>query len=112
MARTLIHMHWFHLILAIVFEAGWALAMKKSDGLTKPAWVAVFVVTYLLSAAFLALATKKLDVGLAYAIWAGCGMAIIAICGILFLGESASWLRIASLALVLVGVVGLKFSAT
>lgn len=105
-------MHWLHLTLAIIFEAGWALSMKKSDGLTKPAWVAAFAVTYLLSAAFLALATKKLDVGLAYAIWAGCGMAIIAICGILFLNESASWLRLASLALVLVGVVGLKLSAS
>lgn len=105
-------MHWFHLALAIIFEAGWALAMKKSDGLTRPAWAAAFVVMYLLSAAFLALATKKLDVGLAYAIWAGCGMAIIAVCGMFFLGESASWIRIASLALVLVGVVGLKFSAS
>lgn len=105
-------MHWLHLSLAIIFEVGWALAMKKSEGLTKPAWVAVFVVTYLLSAAFLALATKKLDVGLAYALWAGCGMAIIAICGMLFLNESASTLRLAALALVLVGVVGLKLSAT
>jgi small multidrug resistance pump len=86
--------------------------MKKSEGLTRPAWVAVFGVTYLLSAAFLALATKKLDVGLAYAIWAGSGMAIIAVVGIFFLGESASWLRLASLALVLVGVVGLKLSAS
>lgn len=85
--------------------------MKKSEGLTKPGWVVVFAVTYLLSAAFLALATRKLDVGLAYAIWAGCGMAIIAVVGMLFLGESASPLRVISLALVLVGVVGLKLSA-
>ncbi|MBY0114165.1 MAG: multidrug efflux SMR transporter [Phycisphaerales bacterium] len=105
-------MHWLHLILAIVFEAGWAIAMKKSDGLSKLPWTAGFIVMYLLSAAFLALATKKLEVGLAYAIWAGCGMAIIAVVGMLFLNESASVLRLASLALVLVGVVGLKLSAS
>lgn len=104
-------MHWLYLTIAILFEVGWALAMKKSDGLSKLPWTLAFGVMYLLSAAFLALATKKLDVGLAYAMWAGVGMAIIAICGILFLNESAGWLRVCSLVLVLTGVVGLKISA-
>jgi len=102
-------MHWLYLIIAIIFEVGWAIAMKKSDGLSKLPWTLSFAVMYLLSAGFLALATKTLDVGLAYAMWAGVGMAIIATVGIVFLKEPAGALRVASLALVLVGVVGLKF---
>jgi len=104
-------MHWLYLIIAIIFEVGWAIAMKKSDGLSKLPWTLSFAVMYLLSAGFLALATKTLDVGLAYAMWAGVGMAIIATVGIVFLKEPAGALRVASLALVLVGVVGLKISA-
>ncbi|MBX3379793.1 MAG: multidrug efflux SMR transporter [Phycisphaeraceae bacterium] len=105
-------MHWLYLVIAIIFEVGWAIAMKKSDGLSKLPWTLSFAVMYLLSAGFLALATKTLDVGLAYAMWAGVGMAIIATIGIVFLKEPAGALRIASLALVLIGVVGLKISAT
>lgn len=104
-------MHWLYLIIAIVFEVGWAIAMKKSDGLSKLPWTVAFGLMYLLSAAFLALATKKLDIGLAYAMWAGVGMAMIAIFGIVFLKEPAGALRVVSLALVLIGVVGLKMSA-
>jgi multidrug transporter EmrE-like cation transporter len=104
-------MHWIYLIIAIVFEVGWAIAMKKSDGLSKLPWTISFVVMYLLSAGFLALATKTLDIGLAYALWAGVGMALIATFGIVFLKEPATALRIGSLALVLMGVVGLKVSA-
>lgn len=104
-------MHWLYLIIAIIFEVGWALAMKKSDGLTKLPWTVAFGIMYLLSAAFLALATKKMDIGLAYAMWAGVGMALIAVFGIVVLKEPAGWLRIGSLALVLIGVVGLKLSA-
>jgi len=104
-------MHWLYLIIAIVFEVGWAIAMKKSDGLTKLPWTISFAVMYLLSAGFLALATKTLDIGLAYALWAGVGMALIATFGIVFLKEPATALRIGSLALVLIGVVGLKVSA-
>lgn len=104
-------MHWLFLIIAIVFEVGWAIAMKKSQGLTNIPWTISFGVMYLLSAGFLALATKTLDIGLAYAMWAGVGMALIATFGIVFLKEPASLLRIGSLALVLIGVVGLKISA-
>jgi len=104
-------MHWLYLIIAIIFEVGWAIAMKKSDGLSKLPWTLSFAVMYLLSAGFLALATKTLDIGLAYALWAGVGMALIATFGIVFLKEPATALRIGSLALVLIGVVGLKVSA-
>lgn len=104
-------MHWLYLVIAIAFEVGWAIAMKKSDGLTKLPWTISFAVMYLLSAGFLAMATKTLDIGLAYALWAGVGMALIATFGIVFLKEPATALRIGSLTLVLIGVVGLKVSA-
>lgn len=100
------------LILAIIFEAGWAISMKASDGLSKPGPAAVMLVCFLLSAVFLALATRKYEVGVAYAIWVGSGAAIIATVGILYFKEPAGPLKLASLGLVLAGVVGLKLSST
>lgn len=100
-----------YLVLAIIFEAGWAISMKASNGLSKPGPAAVMLVCFLLSAIFLALATRKYEVGVAYAIWVGCGAAIIAAVGILYFKEPAGALKLASLGLVLAGVVGLKLSA-
>jgi len=99
------------LVLAIIFEAGWAVSMKASDGLTRPGPAAVMLICFVLSAVFLALATKKYEVGVAYAIWVGCGAAIIATVGIVYFKEPASALKLASLGLVLAGVVGLKLSS-
>jgi multidrug transporter EmrE-like cation transporter len=101
-------MTYFYLSLAIVFEVGWAIAMKISKGFTRPGPAAATVVMYLLSVVFLALATKKLDVGTGYAIWAGSGAAIIAIAGIVYFKEPASALKIASLGLIVLGIVGLQ----
>jgi multidrug transporter EmrE-like cation transporter len=100
------------LVLAIIFEAGWAISMKASNGLTKPGPAVVMLICFVLSAVFLALATKKYEVGVAYAIWVGCGAAIIATVGILYFKEPVSALKLASLGLVLAGVVGLKLSST
>lgn len=99
------------LVLAIIFEAGWAISMKASNGLSKPGPAVVMLLCFLLSAVFLALATKKYEVGVAYAIWVGCGAAIIAAVGILYFKEPAGALKLVSLGLVLAGVVGLKLSA-
>src|ERR1051326_5680073 len=96
-----------YLSLAIVFEAGWAIAMKMSDGLRKPGPAAATAVMYLLSVVFLSQVTKKLDVGLAYAIWAGAGAVIIAAAGILYFKEPASGLRLASIAVIVLGLLGL-----
>jgi small multidrug resistance pump len=82
--------------------------MKLSKGFTRPAPAAATVVMYLLSVVFLAFATKKLDVGVGYAIWAGSGAALIAIAGILYFKEPASALKIASLGLIVMGIVGLQ----
>ncbi|MCE7974514.1 MAG: QacE family quaternary ammonium compound efflux SMR transporter [Leptolyngbya sp. PLA1] len=98
------------LSLAIVFEVGWALAMKQSQGLTR-LWPSVATgVMYLLSVVFLAQAARKLDVGVAYAIWAGAGVSIIAIAGVVWFKEPATWVKAGSLALVVAGIAGLSLS--
>ena len=98
------------LALAIVFEVGWALAMKASDGLTKPRATAAMVVMYVLSVVFLALATRKLDVGVAYAIWAGSGVALIAVCAVFLFNEPMNLAKAVSLGLIVMGIVGLQVS--
>lgn len=103
-------MTYFFLSLAVVFEVGWAIAMKLSKGLTRPGPAAATIVMYLLSVAFLALATRKLDIGVAYALWAGSGAAIIAVIGVLYFKEPASAIKVASLALIILGIAGLNFS--
>lgn len=99
-----------YLALAVCFEVAWALLMRESQGFTR-LWPSVFMgICYVLSAFFLSLAAKPLGVSLAYAVWVGCGTAIIAAVGMLKFGEPVSALRLASLALVIVGVVGLNLS--
>lgn len=96
--------------LAIVFEVGWAVAMKMSEGFTRIVPTAATVVMYLLSVVFLALATKKLDVGVGYAMWAGSGVALIAVVGVLHFKEPVTAMKVVSLLLIIAGVVGLQVS--
>ncbi|HMN39409.1 MAG TPA: multidrug efflux SMR transporter [Phycisphaerales bacterium] len=103
-------MVYFWLALAVVFEVGWAISMKLSDGFSRLWPSAATVAMYLLSVVFLALATRRMDVGVAYAIWAGCGVSLIAVAGIVWFKEPASALKIASLALILLGIVGLQLA--
>ncbi len=98
------------LALAIVFEVGWAISMKVSAGLTRPWPTVATIVMYFLSVVFLSMATKKLDVGTAYAMWAGSGAALIALIGIWWFKEPASALKLGSIALVVLGIVGLNIA--
>jgi small multidrug resistance pump len=100
-----------YLVLAIGFEVAWAVAMKASNGLSKPVPAAITVVAYILSLVFLSLATRRMEVGAAYAVWAGSGAAIIATIGILYFREPVSALKIASLGLIIAGIVGLQLGA-
>ncbi|TWT46202.1 Quaternary ammonium compound-resistance protein SugE [Phycisphaerae bacterium RAS1] len=99
-----------YLTLAIGFEVAWAVAMKLSDGLRRPAPTVVMLIAYLLSLLFLSLATRRLDVGVGYAIWAGSGAAIIAVIGALYFREPVTALKVGSLALIVAGIVGLELS--
>lgn len=104
-------MAWLLLVLAGLLEIAWAYALKRSDGLSDPAWTAAFLVALAGSMALLAKAVRTLPLGTAYAVWVGIGAAGTAILGIVLLGESASPARLGFLALLLVGIAGLKFTA-
>src|SRR3954466_7205621 len=93
---------------AIASEVIATLALKASDGLSKPLPAAIVVVGYALSFWLLALVLKHMSVGTTYAVWSAVGTAAIALVGIVAYGEAANVLKIASLALIVVGVVGLN----
>jgi len=103
-------MTYLWLALAIVFEVGWAIAMKLSEGLTKIGPTIATIVMYLLSVVFLALATKRMEVGPAYAIWAGSGAALIAIAGMIYFKEPVTAMKIISLGLIVLGIAGLQLA--
>ena len=92
------------LAAAIFFEVVWAVALKMSNGFTV-LWASVLTaVAYVLSLVFLSFASKNMDISIAYALWAGMGIAGIAFCGIVFLHEPFSPLRGLGFFLVIAGV--------
>lgn len=99
-----------YLLCAIVLEVGWALTMKMSDGFTRLGYAAATIVLYILSMVFLSLAMRKLDLGIAYAIWAGSGVALIAIAGVFLFKEPFSLGKGVSIALIVAGIIGLQLS--
>ena len=101
-------MAWLILIASGLLETVWAIALKQSDGFSKPGWVVVFAVAAALSLGGLAIALKDLPVGSAYAIWTGIGTVGAALVGVLALGEPATALRAFGIALILGGVVALR----
>ena len=84
--------------------------MKLSEGFSKLLPSTLMVVFYIVSFALMALALKKLEVGMTYAIWAGLGTALIAVIGVLYFKEPMSALKAASILLIIAGVVGLNLS--
>lgn len=103
-------MAWFLIVTAGLFETGFAVLLKQSHGFSQ-LWPTVgFAACALISFALLTIALKRLEIGPAYATWTGIGAAGTALVGIAVLGESASPLKIASLALVVTGVIGLSLA--
>jgi len=104
-------MHWTLLFLAAAFEIVWATGLKSTAGFTR-LWPSVGVGSAMAVSMFLlALAARGLPIGTAYAVWTGIGAAGTAIAGIVLFGESAAPARLACLALIVAGVVGLKVLA-
>ncbi|SCL31896.1 quaternary ammonium compound-resistance protein SugE [Micromonospora inyonensis] len=101
-------MAWLVLVVSGLLETAWAVALDRSAGFSRPLPTAVFAVTLVLSMAGLAYALREIPVGTGYAVWVGIGAVGTAAVGILALGESANLPRLASLLLVVAGVVGLK----
>ena len=105
-------MAWVVLFLAGLLETGWAVGLKYTDGFTR-LWPTVWTVAALAaSMILLAIAVRTLPIGTAYAVWVGIGAVGTVTFGILFLDEPADLLRLASLLLIVAGVVGLRLSAS
>jgi quaternary ammonium compound-resistance protein SugE len=103
-------MAWLLLIVAGLCEIAWAIGLKYAEGFTR-FWPSVMtVVAMLVSIVLLGYAMKSLPVGTSYAVWVGVGAVGTAILGIVLLGESASPARLASLGLIVAGIVGLKLA--
>jgi quaternary ammonium compound-resistance protein SugE len=103
-------MAWAILIVAGLFEVGWAIGLKYTEGFTR-FWPTVgTVAAMIVSLWLLGIAMKSLPVGTAYAIWVGVGAVGTAILGIVLLGDSANAGRLISLALIVAGIVGLKLA--
>jgi quaternary ammonium compound-resistance protein SugE len=103
-------MAWLLLIVAGICEVVWAIGLKYAAGFTRFWPSAITVAAMLVSIVLLGLAMKSLPVGTSYAVWVGIGAVGTALLGIVLLGESASAGRLASLALILAGIVGLKLA--
>ena len=98
-------MAWLYLVAAGLLEVVWAIALKKSDGLTRLGPTIVFGVAAAASMVLLARALKTLPVGTGYAVWTGIGAVGAALIGIAFLGESAGTFRVLAIGLIAVGIV-------
>ena len=104
-------MSWIILLIAGLFEVVWAIGLKYTEGFTR-LWPTVGTLASMaLSVALLGLAMKSLPVGTAYAVWVGVGAVGTAILGIVLFGEAANAGRIASLGLIVAGIVGLKLAS-
>ncbi|AWC25728.1 quaternary ammonium compound efflux SMR transporter SugE [Aminobacter sp. P9b] len=104
-------MAWTYLFLAGLFEIGWAIGLKYTDGFSKPMPTVLTIASMIVSLGLLGLALKTLPVGTAYAIWTGIGTVGTAMLGIWLLGEPATALRLACIGLIVSGIVGLKLVA-
>ena len=105
-------MSWIILFFAGLFEVGWAVGLKYTDGFSRPLPTALTIVAMAISLGLLGLAMKELPLGTAYAIWTGVGAIGTVIAGIILFGESMALFRMASVALIIAGLVGLKVSAS
>ena len=102
------NMAWIILVLAGLLEIGWAIGLKYSAGFTRLVPSALTAISMLGSVVMLGLALRTLPLGTAYAIWTGIGTVGTAIFGIMVLGEPASAARIACIAMIVSGILGLK----
>jgi len=103
-------MNWLILVTAGLFEIGWAIGLKYTEGFTRLWPTLGTVIAMIISLGLLGIAMKSLPVGTAYAVWVGVGAIGTAILGIVLLGESANTARLLSLALILAGIIGLKLA--
>ena len=105
-------MAWVYLIIAGIFEVVWAIGLKYSHGFTKLYPSLITIGGMLISFYLLSLATKSLPIGTAYAIWTGIGVLGAVLLGIVLFNEPLNFSRIIFLCLILIGIIGLKFTTS
>ena len=112
MYGTFVHimLAWAYLSAAITSEVVGTVFLRYTDGFTRPGPTIFVIATYAASLWLTALALRQLEISLAYAVWAGVGTAAVAVIGMAALGESVNALKLASIGLVIGGVVGLNLS--
>jgi quaternary ammonium compound-resistance protein SugE len=101
-------MAWIILIIAGLFEVGWAVGLKYTEGFTRMVPTGLTVVSMIVSLGLLGLALRTLPLGTAYAVWTGVGTVGTAILGMALFGEPAQAMRIVCIGLIVAGIVGLK----
>ena len=101
-------MAWTYLAVAGLFEIGWAIGLKYSDGFSKPVPSLLTAVAMGFSLWLLSIAMRSIPVGTAYAVWTGIGAVGVAVLGMVLFGESREVLRIICLFLIIAGIIGLK----
>lgn len=104
-------MAWIYLIIAGIFEIVWSMGLKYSHGFTKLVPSLITIGGMVVSFYLLALATKLLPIGTAYAVWTGIGTLGAVLLGIFLFNEPANILRIIFLCLILIGIIGVKFTS-
>lgn len=102
-------MAWLYLFIAGLFEIGWAIGLKYTEGFTRLVPSLLTLACMIVSFALLGLALKTLPVGTAYAIWTGVGAVGTALMGMYLFGDPATTARLACIAVIVSGIVGLKF---
>ena len=101
---------WLLLVAAVTMEVVGTTALKLSEGFSRPLPTVVTVAGYLMAFIALGFVLKRMEVSVAYAVWAGLGTALVALVGVFFFGETMNWVKAASLALIVLGLVGLNLA--
>ncbi|KFC68173.1 Small multidrug resistance protein [Devosia sp. LC5] len=101
-------MAWVYLAIAGIFEMGWAIGLKYTEGFTRPLPTILTVGAMIISVVLLGIALRDLPVGTGYAVWTGIGTVGTAILGMYLFGDPATAARLASIGLIVAGIVGLK----
>lgn len=104
-------MAWLVLFIAGLFEIGWAVGLKYSEGFTRPVATAATIAALIASMGLLGLALRTLPLGTAYAVWTGIGTVGTAVLGIVIFREPATVVRLLSITLIIAGIAGLKLTA-
>jgi len=102
---------WAILFVAGLFEVAWAIGLKYTEGFSKPLASSITLLSMGASVWLLAIAMKSLPVGTAYAVWVGIGAVGTVALGIWLFDEPTGWLRLASVGLIIAGIIGLKLAS-